>query len=222
MKKRYRMWLALLCGISILTTTHISQAVNYDQKIKEAEQEQKSYEKKADELQKEMEEIEASKEDTLAYIEKLDKKTSELEEELENLEAQIGTAQTAYDKVQEELAAAEAEEKKQYDAMKKRIKYMYENGNQEYLEILFGATSIQDLLNRSEYVEKISDYDKNIFEEYRKIKSEVEEKEQESQTRLQELQDLESETEEEKTVERIQGEAERVGERDGCLHKAGT
>ena len=34
---------------------------------------------------------------------------------------------------------------------------MYENGNQEYLDIIFGAKSISDLLNRSEYVEKISE-----------------------------------------------------------------
>jgi murein DD-endopeptidase MepM/ murein hydrolase activator NlpD len=75
---------------------------------------------------------------------------------------------------------------------------MYENGNQEYLAILFGATSIQDLLNRSEYVEEISDYDNQIFKEYKKIKEKVEKKEQQSKEKLQQLQTLETETKEEK------------------------
>lgn len=198
MAKRYMLLAVLICGICILGATDSTLAVNYDQKIKEAEQEQKESEKKAAKLQKEIEEIEASKEDTMAYIEKLDKKTGELEEELEVLEGKIGKAETELEKIKTELAAAETEEEKQYTTMKKRIKYMYENGNQEYMEILFGATSISDLLNRSEYIEKISDFDKNVFEEYRKIKLQVQKKQQESQEKLQELEDLEAETKEEK------------------------
>lgn len=200
MAKRYMLLAALICSIYVLGATDSTQAVNYDQKIKEAEQEQKESEKKADELQKEIEEIESSKDDTMAYIEKLDKKTGELEEELELLAGKIGKAETELEKIKSELAAAEAEEEKQYTTMKKRIKYMYENGSQEYLEILFGATSISDLLNRSEYIEKISEFDKNVFEEYRKIKLQVQNKQQESREKLQELEELETETKEEKQV----------------------
>lgn len=202
MAKRYILLAALIGGICLLGITDSTLAVNYDQKIKEAEQEQKESENKADQLQKEIEEIEAGKEDTMAYIEKLDKKTGELEEELEVLSGKIGKAETELADIQTELAAAEAEEEKQYTTMKKRIKYMYENGSQEYMEILFGATSISDLLNRSEYVEKISNFDKNIFDEYRKIKLQVEKKKQESQDKLQELEDLETETKEEKQAVR--------------------
>lgn len=198
MAKKYMLLAAVICGICILGATDSALAVNYDQKIKEAEQEQKESERKADKLQKEIEEIEASKEDTMAYIEKLDKKTGELEEELEVLEGKIGKAEIELETIQTELTAAETEEEKQYTTMKKRIKYMYENGNQEYMEILFGATSISDLLNRSEYIEKISDFDKNVFDEYRKIKIQVQQKQQESQEKLQELEELETETKEEK------------------------
>lgn len=198
MAKRYILLAALIGSICLLGIPDATLAVNYDEKIKEAEQEQKESEQKADQLQKEIEEIEAGKEDTMAYIEKLDKKTGELEEELEVLAEKIGKAETELEGIQTELAAAEAEEDKQYTTMKKRIKYMYENGSQEYLEILFSATSISDLLNRSEYIEKISNYDKTVFEKYRTSKLHVETKQQENQQKLQELEALQTETKQEK------------------------
>lgn len=70
---------------------------------------------------------------------------------------------------------------------------MYENGNQDYLEILLGSRDIGDLLNRAEYVEKISSYDKNIFEEYRKTKEAVSQKKEEIGKRLSTLEDMQSE-----------------------------
>ena len=75
-------------------------------------------------------------------------------------------------------------------SMKQRIKYMYENGNQDYIEILFSADSLADLLNRTEYIEKISNYDKRVFENYRKIRESVEEKKREIETSLTELESL--------------------------------
>ena len=61
--------------------------------------------------------------------------------------------------------------------MKLRIKYMYENGNASLLEILFSAKSMGDLLNKAEYVQSISEYDRNMLEKYEKLTKEIEEKE---------------------------------------------
>lgn len=201
MKKKYILLLVLLC---VFVFRESVSAVNYDQKIKETEQEKTELEKKANQLQKDIEEIEASREDTMKYIEKLDKKTGELEGELEVLKGQIKETKTGLVKLQEELSTAEAEREKQYITMKRRIKYMYENGNQDYFEILFGATSMADLLNRSEYIEKIADYDKTMFERYREIEREVQEKSRQRQVKLQELENLQAQTEEEKeTVKQL-------------------
>ena len=191
------MFCFLLCALFL---TEAASAVNYDQKIKEAENQKKSLKKKADHLQKDLEEIQESRDDTLMYIEKLDKKTGELEEELENVKEKIGKAEKELEKIRGELSEAKAEEEKQYTAMKKRIKYMYEKGSQEYLEILFGAKSIPDLLNRSEYVAKITDYDKTIFEKYREIMVEVQKREQQHQSKVQELEELENKKKQEKTA----------------------
>lgn len=210
MSKKCILIFFLICGVGIMLFTESASAVNYDQKIKETEQEKKSLEKKAEQLQKDLEDIQASREDTMVYIEKLDKKTGELEEELEVLKGQIKEAKASVEKLQGELSQAEAEREKQYTTMKMRIKYMYENGNQEYIEILFGAASLTDLLNRSEYIEKIADYDQNMFERYQNIEREVKEKQQQRQEKLQELEDLRAQTQKEKeTVKELRQSKKR-------------
>ena len=131
MNKKYILLCFLICAAGILLVTEAASAVNYDQKIKETEQEKKTLERKAEQLQKDLEDIQASRDDTMVYIEKLDKKTGELEEELVVLKGQIKEAKASVEKLQSELSQAEAERQKQYTTMKMRIKYMYENGNQK-------------------------------------------------------------------------------------------
>lgn len=193
MKKTYAILAFFLCSAVLVTTGTRTMAVNYDKKIEEARQKEKEYEKRAEELQKDMEELEQSKEDTLAYIEKLDKKTEKVETELEELKGKIAENENYLVSANKELEEAQAEEQKQYDTMKKRIKYMYENGNQDYMDILFRSESMGDLLNRAEYVEKISSYDKRIFQEYQEIKNKVEQKKSDIEARLSELQGMKEE-----------------------------
>lgn len=196
-----RKWLlcGILCGVVSLSVFGQNVgASNYDKQIKETEKQQKEWENKADSLQKEIEEIQGDKDDTLKYIEKLDKKTASLEEELEKLHAQVTSSGKKLKAIQKELAKAQKEKEKQYTTMKRRIKYMYENGNQEYLDIIFGAKSISDLLNRSEYVEKISEYDNKVFAHFKKAALTVQQKEKQREQQTNELKELETKTKEEK------------------------
>ena len=191
---------AVLCLFCLSATGGRTLAVNYDKKIEEAEQEKKESIKKAQELQKDMEDIEKSRESTLKYIEKLDKKSSQVEADLEKVRADIKTTNSQLKAAKKELKAAEESEEKQYTTMKKRIKYMYENGNQDYLEILFSSKNISDLLNRTEYIEKISKYDKGIFERYKKTKQEIKRQEKEIENKLTELEGLKEEATAEKNA----------------------
>ena len=59
--------------------------------------------------------------------------------------------------------------------MKKRIKYMYENGNTQFIEILFESKSISDLLNNAEYITQISEYDRDMLDEFKAIVKQVDE-----------------------------------------------
>ena len=75
--------------------------------------------------------------------------------------------------VGQDLAVAQENEQKQYEDMKLRIKYMYENGDASFAEAILTATSYSDLVNKSEYVEKVHGYDRNKLMEYVQTKEEV-------------------------------------------------
>jgi murein DD-endopeptidase MepM/ murein hydrolase activator NlpD len=102
------------------------------------------------------------------------------------------------------LKQAKKDEENQYVTMKKRIKYMYENGNTSYIEIILDAGSLSDMLNRAEYIEKVMKYDKNMLNTYQDTKQKVIDKESELEERIQKLNDLTEEVEYEKqTVETL-------------------
>ena len=61
--------------------------------------------------------------------------------------------------------------------MKKRIKYMYENGNSQFIEILCESKSIGDFLNNAEYITTISEYDRNMLVEFQEVVKKVEDQE---------------------------------------------
>ena len=90
-------------------------------------------------------------------------------------------------KVEVEIKAAEKVEKDQYDIMKKRIRYMYENGESEYLEIILGSATVEDLLNQGEYMSKISDYDNTLLERYQQAKKIAQDKKIEKEEKLADL-----------------------------------
>lgn len=76
-------------------------------------------------------------------------------------------------KATEELSEAEESEKEQYEAMKLRIKYMYENGNISEMETLVTAGSFSDLVSKAEYVSEVHSYDRKKLEEYVATKEKI-------------------------------------------------
>ena len=89
-----------------------------------------------------------------------------LEDEILEKEDQIVVAQADYE-------VAKAEEEAQYEAMKLRIKFMYEKGDNGYLQLFLEAQSITDLLTKAEYIEKLYEYDRELLTDYQNIKEEV-------------------------------------------------
>ena len=76
---------------------------------------------------------------------------SDIVAQINDLEGQISDKQGEIDQAKEDLAAAEAQSAKQYEDMKLRIQFMYEQNSQMYLEALFSSSSFSDFLNKSEY-----------------------------------------------------------------------
>ena len=67
------------------------------------------------------------------------------------------------------LEEAQEDEKKQYEAMKSRIKFVYERGDIAYIDLLLSARTFSDFLNKTDYVEKLSKYDRGMLVEYQEI-----------------------------------------------------
>lgn len=112
----------------------------------------------------------------------LEEEISDLDAELLNmltsiglLEEDIGAKETEIAEAQKEYDAAKAVEQEQYDAMKIRIQYLYENGDESYLSIFLEADSMSDLLNKAEYVEQVYEYDRCKLEEFQEMTRQVEE-----------------------------------------------
>lgn len=175
MKRRMRKVTALVLSVGmVLSMTVTSGAVTIDEA-----------QKKADELQSQKNAAQAEKDTLAAKLNSIIAQMNKTQEELSAKETEISTAE-------EELVQAKVDEDDQYNSMKKRIKYMYEGGNTQFLEILMSSSNIGDLLNKAEYVSKLSSYDRDMLTAFQDTVKAVEEKEAKLQDEYEKLNTLQS------------------------------
>lgn len=148
-------------------------------------------------LEKEKAAAEQEKENLSQELEEIVADMAEIKEKIEAKEAEL-------EKKEEELIQAQIDENDQYESMKKRIKYMYENGSGQLIEVLFEAKDITDFLNKAEYISTISDYDRDMLKEFQDIVAEVEAQEQQLQKEYDEIEAMQNELiDKQKTVETL-------------------
>lgn len=170
----------------------------------EAEEEKRKLEERRDEVQEELAGLELEKSNVMESIEKMDKKMDKVNEKLQEINGNIEEVTEELELVSAELEVAEEQEASQYETMKKRIKYMYENGSNGYLDLIFSGSSIGDVLNRMEYVNKITKYDNQMLESYKETKLEVLEKKNEVSEKKNQFEVLQEEIElEQDTLKKI-------------------
>lgn len=148
-------------------------------------------------LEKEKAAAEQEKENLSQELEEIVADMAEIKEQIEAKEAEL-------EKKEEELIQAQIDENDQYESMKKRIKYMYENGSGQFIEVLFEAKNITDFLNKAEYISTISDYDRDMLKEFQDVVAEVEAQEQQLQKEYDEIEAMQNELiEKQETVETL-------------------
>ncbi|OUP84123.1 hydrolase [Lachnoclostridium sp. An169] len=118
------------------------------------------------ELEQQKAEAQAEADSLQSQLNTLLEKMTELENALIDKGEEIQQAQT-------NLAAAEKKRQKQYEDMKLRIKYMYENGNATLIEMILESGDFTQILSRAEYAQKINEYDRNMLEEYARTVQEI-------------------------------------------------
>ena len=167
--------------ISIVPMGHGNEALagqSYQSAIDKAKKEKEELEKKRKEAADRIAALEADKKSTEEYIQKVDEELSAAYAQMEDLEERIALCADALDAAELELDEAKATKENQYATMKARIKYMYENGETSFWELLTGSDSLEDLLNQVEYRSQIAEYDDNLLKRYEATCEEVKAKEE--------------------------------------------
>lgn len=118
--------------------------------------------------------IESKQSALQSEIDALDSELVSLLVDIDVINGEISGKEKELKKAQADLKVAQAEEKEQYEAMKKRIKFMYEAGDNSILTALLSSNSIVDVINKVSYFNEIYDYDRNLLNEYQATKAEVE------------------------------------------------
>ena len=177
MKKTWKLiGLVLVCSIlavSVPQKTYVSAtngtSATIQQKkdeINKAKEERKKLQQGLSDVKKMVTQLEKSKTSLKNYVKELDSQLSSVQEKIQELKDLISQKEEEIEQTKKELEEAIAIEEKQYEEMKIRIKFMYEKGNQFYLDMMLGASSFGDMLNKAQYVESISSYDRQKLEEF--------------------------------------------------------
>lgn len=185
----------LVMILSVAIPVHASSTKD---KINDVKEEQEQSQQRKEQIENKIQELEVYKADAISYIQKMDAELAEVEAKLEDLGNQQTIKEQEIAETEIELEDAKKTEREQYESMKLRIQYMYENGNESYLEMLLGAESFADLLNKSEYIAQITSYDRDMLDAYQQTILEVEAKEAQLEEENRELTRLIQESEDEK------------------------
>ena len=121
-----------------------------------------------------LEDMQADKAQAESEAGSLQEQIKQTLEKIQTLEKDLETKQGEIDQAGEDLEKAASVQTEQYNAMKLRIKYMYEEGEVNFLETLFTATSFSDFINKAEYVQEVHSYDRTKLNEYEDITKKVE------------------------------------------------
>lgn len=155
-------------------------------------------------------------------VDSLEDKTSNLQSQLEGInqdlvtisneiaetEVKIEESNNEVFRLEASLQISRNNEEVQYANMKTRIKYMYENGSDTLLSMICEAKSMGEFLNRVDFIQNITKYDKDMLENMVKVREGIEEQETELKSRQQELLELQSQLDSEQAA--LQAKAEET------------
>ena len=167
----------LLSAAVVLTFTYSDPAYavtsasirEKEEEIAQAKQEVKNLKSSLTDIEALKAELEKSKNDLSAYVTQLDGELSGIQEKIEQYNTLITEKEQQIADTTEDLNEAISLQEEQYVAMKQRIKFMYERGDTFYLETIFSSSSISDLINKADYIEALSRYDRDKLDEYVEI-----------------------------------------------------
>lgn len=181
--KLKRITILLLCFVFVISCAVPgipAQAVTSEsirekeREIEKAKEQVSGLKSNLTDVEKLKEELEQSKSDLTAYVQQLDGQLADIQEKIAQYNTLITEKEEEIEETTRDLEAAVEQQEEQYAAMKKRIQFMYERSDSFYMETLFGSDSISGIVNRADYIEALSRYDREKLDEYVETRKYVE------------------------------------------------
>lgn len=163
----------LLCCAFAATTAY---AATTQKDIEKAKDQITDLQNQKEEVQDQVEDLTGQKQELESDLNSLNSQLSSIITSMNELEEKMTAKEQEIEKAQGELARAEQEEQIQYEDMKERIQYIYENGDVTVWQLLLESESISDFLNRTEYTSEMNEYDRKKLTEFQELQVEIAEK----------------------------------------------
>lgn len=162
---------ALGISLSSITSDSIRDMEN---QIDSAQSERDQLKNSLSDIKKLVQQLEQEKKDLKNYMKKLDENMAEIEQKIADLRIQIANKEAEIEEATLQLEQAQEVEAQQYEAMSNHIRFSYENGDNYLLDMLMGASSFADFLNRGFYMERVAEYDNQMLESFIQTREYVE------------------------------------------------
>jgi len=163
---RKRIISVLLIFVMILPYAVIATGTTTTEDLNSAQNKKSSLDKQIEATNAQIAQLAKDATDTESYIRSIDQKMGQVDGAITELNTQIDNKQTQIKDNQALLAQAKIDSVEQYASMKLRIQYMYEHETESYIEVMLASKDMGDLLNKAEYINKITDYDRAMLVKY--------------------------------------------------------
>ncbi len=180
MIKKIRLRAVAMVMMGVMVFASASGGINkvsadeYQDSIEELEQKKKEAEEKINSAKDKLSGLEDNRNQVSEVVTELDTQIGEYTEKISDLNDQKTAIQTEIAVTQLRIQNAYYEEQLQYNNMKERIQYAYENGDTAYIDALMNVDDFKNMLNESEYSSQISSYDQNQLDRLCQIRGSIE------------------------------------------------
>lgn len=168
----------LLAGILTLTTGTGVYAADIDEQIADMQSQKAQAQAGLAQAQGNISSLESKRQELESYLAQLNSQYEELTDSVSQLSIQAAQKEDELQNMKLELAKAQQQSQQQYEAMKKRIVYMYENGGTTMLELLLSSSDLTQFMNRAENISQLSKYDRDMLKKYEDLQASIQKQEE--------------------------------------------
>jgi len=177
-------------GIVIAVLAVLLCSSVYADDIYDAKQRQQELEQELADSQSKLDELRSLVANAQQEVAQIDGQIAEVEQIITDYQTQSDQKQVEIEELQKQIEQKQTEIDAEYDAMSKRIKFMYENMSNSYVEVFFTSESFADALNKIQYQLDLTNYDRQQMEKIKEMQTEIVKKQEQVQAEKDAIEEL--------------------------------